>query len=116
MVRVAAGRVDVQAEPSRLGQAAEHVVGQARVSLQPHLGDRPPAEVDGRSCERVVHREDGIAEAGNSTPVSEGLVEGLAESDGGVLDGVVLAGLQVAGRLEARSKPAWKASCSRRWS
>ena len=33
-------------------------------------------------------------------PVAERAVEGLAERDRGVLDGVVLAGLEVAGRLE----------------
>ena len=90
----------MEPEAARLREAAQDVVGEPGVELEPELGRRPAAEVDGRARERVVHRDDGVAEARDPAPVAERAVERLAERDGGVLGGVVLAGLEVAGRLE----------------
>ena len=93
-------RLDVEPKAARLGEAARDVAGEPGVELEPELGRRPAAEVDGRAGERVVHGRDGVPEARNAAPVAEGVIEGLAERNSGILDGVMLAGLQVAGRLE----------------
>ena len=60
----------------------------------------PAAEVDGRARERVVHRHDRVAVASDPGAVAERGVERLAERERGVLGGVVVAGLEVAGAFE----------------
>ena len=70
------------------------------LGLDRELGERPPAEVDRRARERVVHRHDGVAVAGDPAAVAERVVERLAERERRVLDRVVVAGLEVAGALD----------------
>ena len=70
-------RLDVDRSAPRLGQAGEHVTGKTWIALEAKLGLRPPAEVDGRPRERVVHRHDRIAVASDPATVAEGVVERL---------------------------------------
>ena len=70
--------------------------GHPRLGIDRELGERPPAEIDGGAGERVVHRHGRVAVAGDPAPVAERPVERLAERERRVLDGVVVAGLEVA--------------------
>ena len=90
----------MQAEPPRLREAAEDVVGEPGIELERELGGGPAAEIDGGAGERVVHRHDRVAVARDAAAVAERAVERLAERERRVLGGVVLARLEVAGRLE----------------
>ena len=81
------------------------MVGHPGLGLERELGERPPAEIDGRAGERVVHRHDRVAVARDPAPVAERPVERLAERERGVLDGVVVAGLEVAGALDDEVEP-----------
>ena len=74
--------------------------GHAGLGLELQLGGGPAAEVDRGARERVVHRHDGVAVARDPAPVAERAVERLAERERGVLDRVVVAGLEVARALE----------------
>ena len=104
-MRVAAGRLDVDRHPRGLREAAEEVPGHPGLGLERELGERPAAEIDGGAGERVVHRHGRVAVARDPAPVAERLVERLAERERGVLDGVVVAGLEVAGRLDDEVEP-----------
>ena len=76
-----------------------------------------PGDVDRARRARLVHRHDRVAVADDARAVAERLVERLAEHDPGVLDGVVRAGLQVAGDAStSRSSRPWRASRSSMWS
>ena len=77
MVRITAFGFHVEAQAACLGEAAEDVRGHSGVELQPQLRRPSPAEVDRGARERVVHREDGVAEAGDSATVSERAVQEL---------------------------------------
>ena len=68
--------------------------------------ERAAGDVDGRRRARVVHRHDGVAEAADAGAVAERLVEGLAERQAGVLDGVVRTGLEVALDLDVEVQAA----------
>ena len=105
MVRVAAARLDVHREPAGLRERAEEVRGHAGLGLDRELGVRAAAEVDGGAGERVVHRHDRVAVARDPASVAEGAVERLAERERGVLDGVVVARLEVAGALDDEVEP-----------
>ena len=63
-------------------------------------------EVDGGDGEGLVHGHDEVAGAEDAALVAEGLhSEGLAESDAGVFDGVVLVDVEVAlNGLEGRGR------------
>ena len=106
----------MERQPARLRQAAEHVTGEPGVRRSGAARTTAAAEVDGRARERVVHRHDRVAVAGDPAPVAERPVERLAERERRVLRRVVRTGLEVAAPSRTRSKPAWKASCSRKWS
>ena len=75
------------------------------LGLERELGVRAAAEVDGGAGERVVHRHDGVAVARDPAPVAERPVERLAERERRVLDGVVVAGLEVARALDDEVEP-----------
>ena len=105
VVRVAAGRLDVDRHPPRLREAAEEVLRHARLGLERELREGPAAEIDGGAGERVVHRHGRVAVAGDPAAVAERAVERLAERERGVLDGVVVAGLEVAGALDDEVEP-----------
>ena len=66
---------------------------------------RPPGHVDGGVRERLVHRDERVAEAADALLVAQRLAQRLAEHDRGVLDGVVGLDLDVAlgphGQVEA---------------
>ena len=70
------------------------------VVLERKLRPGPAAEVDRGPCERVVHRHDCIAVAGDPPPVAERGIDRLAQRERRVLGGVVLTRLQVADALE----------------
>ena len=59
-----------------------------------------PAEVDRDACERVVHRHDGVAVAGDPAAVAERCVERRTERERGVLGGVMSTGLEIAAPFE----------------
>ena len=106
VVLVAARRLDVERQPAGLGEALEDVAREAGVGLEPELRPRPTAEVDGGAGERVVHRHDRVAVAGDPAPVAERAVERLAERERGVLGRVVGARLEVAHAFEHEVEPA----------
>ena len=64
-----------------------------------------PGHVDGGVRQRLVHRDEGVAEPADALLVAEGLTERLTQRDRGVLDGVVSLDLDVAlgahGQVEA---------------
>ena len=60
----------------------------------------PAGYVDRGVGQRLVHRDEGVAEAADALLLAESLAEGLAEHDRGVLDGVVAFDLDVAGGLD----------------
>ena len=66
---------------------------------------RPAGHVDGGVRERLVHRDQRVAEPADALLVAERLAQRLAEHDRGVLDGVVAFDLDVAlgahGQVEA---------------
>jgi hypothetical protein len=97
---VTAGRLDVDRGARSLGQARQHVTGHSRIVLERQLGVRAPAQIDCRPRQRVVHRHDCVAVAGDPAAVAERLVEGFADGERGVLGGVMLAGLEVAGPFD----------------
>ena len=68
--------------------------------LERQLGVRAAAEIDRGARERVVHRHDRVAVAGDPAAVAERRVERLAERERGVLGGVVVARLEIAAALE----------------
>ena len=67
---------------------------------------RPAADVDDRRREGLVHRDRGVAEAGDARPVAEGGGERRAEDKGDVLDRVVLVDVEVAVRLDVEIEQA----------
>ena len=83
----------------------EEVPRHPGLGLERELGERPAAEIDGGARERVVHRHDRVAVARDPAPVAERAVERLAERERGVLDRVVVAGLEVAGALDDEVEP-----------
>ena len=64
------------------------MVGGATVGLVVHQV-RPPGQVDRGLDQRLVQRDQRLAEPPDALLVAERLREGLAERDRGVLDGVV---------------------------
>ncbi len=54
------------------------------------------AEIDGGEAEGLVHGHEEVAGAQNAALVAEGFVEGFAERDADVFDGVVLVDVEVA--------------------
>ena len=65
----------------------------------------PAGHIDGRVGQRLVHRDEGVPEPADALLVAEGLAEGLAQRDRGVLDGVMRLDLDIAlgahGEVEA---------------
>ena len=57
---------------------------------------RPTPDVDGRVCERFVHRNAGVAEPANACAIPESLRERRAQHQRDVLDRVVLVDFEVA--------------------
>ena len=55
-----------------------------------------PAEVDGGDAERFVHRHEEVAGAIDALLVAERVIEGLAEGNADIFDGVVLVNVEVA--------------------
>ena len=100
VVLVAAGRLDVDREPSRLGEGcaacARRAPDRARGGARTPAGRRDRR----RPRERVVHRHDRVAVAGDSAAVAERAVERLSERERRVLGRVVRAGLEVADAVE----------------
>ena len=100
MVRLPAACLHMEPQTACLGQAPEDVRRETRVALELHLGRRPAAEIDRRARQRVVHRYDRVAVAGDAAPVAQGVVERLAERERRVLGRVVGTGLEVADTFE----------------
>ena len=67
--------------------------------------ERAPGDVDRAFAQRLVHRHDRVAVAADPGAVAERLVERQPERDPDVLDRVVGAGLEVAGRLDHEADP-----------
>ena len=104
-MRVVAGRLDVDAQASAVGEALEHVLRESRVVLELDHGGAAAAEIDGGARERVVHRHDGVAVARDALARAERAVERLAERDRRVLGGVMRPRLGVAAPLEHEVEP-----------
>ena len=81
-------------------KALQRVLCEPGIALETNVRPRAPAEVDGGAGERVVHRDDGVAVAGDAAAVAERTIECLAERERSVLDGVMRSGLQIAHRFE----------------
>ncbi len=62
------------------------------------------AEVDCGDGEGFVHGHEEVSGAEDAALVAEGAVEGFAERDADVFDGVVLVDVEVAGALEGRGR------------
>jgi hypothetical protein len=83
-----------------MGQALERVPREPGILRKRDLGAAPPAEIDGRARQSVVHRHDGRAVARDAAPIAERLVERFAEGDRRVLRRVMVAGLPVAAAVD----------------
>ena len=105
MVGVLTGGFDVDRKPSGLREATKEMAGHPRIGVERDLRERPAAEIDGHTRERVVHRYVGAAVARDPLTVSERTVESLTEGECGVLDGVVISGLQVADPVHDQVEP-----------
>jgi hypothetical protein len=57
---------------------------------------RSPSCVDRDPCERLVHRDRGIRKSADTSPVAEGVIEGLPEGDSCVLHRVMLIDMEIA--------------------
>ena len=104
-MRVASGRFDVDRHPRRPGRgsrrSARAIPGSGSIASS---ANAPAAEVDGGACERVVHRHDRVAVAGDPAAVAEREVERLPERERRVLDRVVVAGLESPRALDRRDR------------
>lgn len=58
------------------------------------------AEVEGDAGEGFVHGEEAVAVAADAFAVAEGFVEGFAEDDADILDGVVVIDVEIAGGVD----------------
>ncbi len=103
---IAAGRLDVQGHARSLSQALERVPGKPGILGERDLGAASPAEVDGGTGQRIVHRHDSRSVACDSAAVAEGLVERLAKRDRSVLRCVMVTGLPVAASVDDEVEPA----------
>ncbi len=99
------GHVHVQRDLGLGDEGLQDVPGHRRVVLADHrrhllgLGVhevRAAGQVDGHLGEGLVQRDRAVAEAVDADLVAERLLEGGAEREGGVLDGVVRVDVQVA--------------------
>ena len=100
VMRIMSARFDVETQPTGLRQTPEHVLRESRVAGERALAPGPPAEIERRPRQRVVHRHDGVAVACDPPPVAERQVEGLAERERRILRRVMGARLEIAGSLE----------------
>ena len=72
-----------------------------QVAHQPraHLGidseGSASAQIDGCNCKSLVHRHQEVSGAQNAALVAKGAIEGLAQRDAHVLDGMVLVNVEV---------------------
>jgi len=108
VMRIAAGRAHMQCHARRLRETLERMPGEARVFREVYLGAAPASEVDRRTRERIVHRDDRRAIACDPPPVAERAVDGLAERDRGVLGSVMRTGLQIAAAVDDEIETAVK--------
>ena len=108
VVRAAVHGFDVDVGFGAAGEAIEEVGEEfgLEVAYEANLylvvddvGDAA-GEVDGGDGEGLVHGHDEVAGAEDALLVAERLVEGLAERDADVFDGVVLVDVEVAGAGE----------------
>ena len=106
MVLVTAGRLDVQRESPGLRKALQRVLRQPGLVLETHVCPGTAAEVDRDARERVVHRDNGVSVASDAATVAERAVEGLAECERGVLDGVMRSCLQITDRFQPPAEAA----------
>ena len=101
--------VDASGIGERLEEVMEHLSGDIAYLFAMELGipNEPgtAAEVEGDLAEAIVHGET-EAVAANAALVAEGLEDAFAESDAGILDGVVLIDVEIAldvyGEVHAR--------------
>ena len=103
----AAPQRDVQGDAGRGGEAVHGVLGQLRVERRvaereasrqldlPHH-ERPARQIERHLHQRLVERVQAAGEAAHAGLVAERLPEGLAQSDGDVLDRVVAVDVQIA--------------------
>src|SRR5437879_6392403 len=90
------------------GEAFEEIVDQlgleitykARADFGIDYGGGASAEIDGGHSHGFVHRHEEISGAQNAALGAEGLVEGLAEDDTDIFDGVVLIDVEITAGFE----------------
>lgn len=104
---------EVEVDAGVVGQCFEEVLvddcrvvsaddgGEDVVGFAAHDEVGAAGQVDDGFAERFIHGHGGGAEAGYAAFVAECIVDGLAEDDGGVFDGVVAVDLGVAGGVDA---------------
>jgi hypothetical protein len=104
VIGAAVERADVNIAARAASEAFEEIVdefglqvaNEARANFGVDDGGSAAAEVDGGEAESFVHGHDEISGAENATFRAERLLEGLAERDADILDGVVLIDIEVA--------------------
>ena len=62
--------------------------------------DRPTGDVDGDTCQRLVHRHGCIGIASDTAHIAKGLPERLAKSDAHIFRSMVEIDMEIAGRLD----------------
>ena len=108
MVRAAVHRFDVHVGARAAREALKEIGDQfgLQIAHQPraHLGvdgeGRAAAQVHGCNGQRFIHRHQKVSGAQDAALVAEGAVEGFAQRDADVLDGVVLVDIEIAVALE----------------
>ena len=103
MIVLAAGG-EVKGETGGTGQRFERMGDHLRAEgsdpirreSQIQNGVGPPAHIDDRSCQRLVHGYGGVAVSHDPGSIAKRLSEGLPEHQGGVLHRVVVVDFEVA--------------------
>ena len=104
MVVLAVEILDMQGDAAGLGEGLEPFLEQLGVHVAQlrlrkiHLPDQigPVRAVERHPGQGLVHRHQGVAIAADAGPVAQGLGDGLADRDAGILGRVVIVDMQVA--------------------
>src|SRR5947207_3083091 len=114
MIVLALEHVDVQREPRRDGEGAQHVrdvlarepPDRLPSEVERHVGMRAARQIDHRARQGFVERGEGRSEPRHAAPLPQGAVERLPQCQRAVLGGVVVVDVEVPRAGERQVEPA----------